>query len=142
MRHSVDAPEARAPCTPRPRLLIELPGACAGGVGDRTERPVTPADLAEYELGVGNLVVDLRQLQVPAGTTTVEARLGIGELVVELPDGVSVDVDASSGLGEVQVLGEQEGGFGSRIDTTSEVGGNRRLALDVRVGLGQVRVER
>jgi hypothetical protein len=114
----------------------------AGGVGDRTERPVTPADLAEYELGVGNLVVDLRQLQVPAGTTTVEARLGIGELVVELPDGVSVDVDASSGLGEVQVLGEQEGGFGSRIDTTSEVGGNRRLALDVRVGLGQVRVER
>ena len=28
-----------------------------GGVGDRTERPSTPADLTEYELGVGNLQV-------------------------------------------------------------------------------------
>jgi hypothetical protein len=114
----------------------------AGGVGDRTERPSTPAELTEYELGVGNLEVDLSRLQVPPGTTTVEARLGIGELVVALPDGVSVEVVARSGLGEVQVLGDQEGGFGSRIDATSEAGGDRRLRLDARVGLGQVRVER
>ena len=71
----------------------------------------------------------------------MEARVGVGELVVELPDGVSVEVVASSGLGEVQVLGQQEGGFGSRIDAVSEYGGDRRLVLDVRVGLGQVRVE-
>ena len=113
-----------------------------GGVGDRTERPATPAELDEYELGVGNLVVDLSRLQVPAGTTAVEARLGVGELVVELPDGVSVEVVASSGLGEVQVLGQQEGGFASRIDTASELGGDRRLRVDARVGLGQVRVDR
>jgi predicted membrane protein len=114
----------------------------AGGVGDRTERPTTPADLATYELGVGNLVVDLSRLQVPAGTTPVDARVGIGELVVELPDGVSVEVTATSGLGQVQVLGQEEGGFASRVDTASEAGGDRRLALDLRVGLGQVRVER
>jgi hypothetical protein len=114
----------------------------AGGVGDRTERPSSPAELTEYELGVGNLVVDLRQLQVPAGTTVVEARVGVGELEVELPDGVSVQVEASSGLGEVQVLGQQEGGFGSRVEASSEVVPDRRLRLDVRVGLGQVRVER
>jgi Cell wall-active antibiotics response 4TMS YvqF len=114
----------------------------AGGVGDRTERPATPAELAEYELGVGNLLVDLRQLQVPPGTTVVEARLGVGELVVELPDGVTAEVAARSGLGEVQVLGQQEGGFGSRIDTTEGDGGDRRLRVDARVGLGQVRVER
>jgi hypothetical protein len=113
-----------------------------GGVGDRTERPVAPAELTGYELGVGNLVVDLRQLQLPPGTTAVEARVGIGELTVQVPEGVSVAVAARSGLGEVQALGEQEGGFGSRIDTTSEAGGDRRLELDLRVGLGQVRVER
>jgi Cell wall-active antibiotics response 4TMS YvqF len=112
------------------------------GVGDRTERPATPAELREYELGVGNLVVDLSRLQVPAGTTAVEARLGVGELVVELPDGVSVEVVASSGLGEVQVLGQQEGGFASRVDAASELGGDRRLRVDARVGLGQVRVDR
>ena len=48
---------------------------------------------------------------------------------------------ARSGLGEVEVLGKRDGGFGSRIDTTSEAGGDRRLELDLRVGLGRVRVE-
>jgi hypothetical protein len=113
-----------------------------GGVGDRVERPTTPAELTAYELGVGNLVVDLRRLQVPPGTTEVDARLGVGELVVELPDGVSVEVRASSGLGEVQVLGQQESGLGSRIDRTVDAGGDRRLRVDARAGLGQVRVER
>lgn len=112
-----------------------------GGVGDRTERPSAPADLTGYELGVGNLVVDLRQLQVPPGTTAVDARVGIGELTVQLPQGVSVAVVASSGLGQVQALGEEEGGFASKVDTTAEAGGDRRLELDLRVGLGQVRVE-
>ena len=119
---------------------LEIP--LGGGVGDRTERPTTPADLTGYELGVGNLVVDLRQLQVPPGTTRVQARVGVGELAVEVPQGVSVAVVARSGLGQVQALGQEEGGFASRIDTVSEAGGDRRLELDLRVGLGQVRVER
>ena len=114
----------------------------AGGVGDRTERPATPAQLTEYELGVGDFLLDLRQLQVPPGTTAVQARVGIGELAVEVPGGVSVEVVARSGLGEVQVLGEQEGGFATRVATTAEAGGDRRLELDLRVGMGQVRVER
>jgi hypothetical protein len=119
---------------------LEIP--LGGGVGDRTERPTTPADLTGYELGVGNLVVDLRQLQVPPGTTTIQARVGVGELTVEVPQGVSVAVVARSGLGQVQALGQEEGGLASRIDTVSEAGGDRRLELDLRVGLGQVRVER
>jgi hypothetical protein len=53
-----------------------------------------------------------------------------------------VRVVASSGLGEVQVLGEQDNGVANRVDTTAEDGGDRRLELDLRVGIGQVRVER
>jgi hypothetical protein len=114
-----------------------------GGVGDRTERPATPADLTEYELGAGDFLLDLQQLQVPPGTTTsVDARVGVGELVVEIPDGVTVRVVASSGLGEIQVLGEQDNGFANRVDTTVEAGSDRRLELDLRVGIGQVRVQR
>jgi hypothetical protein len=114
----------------------------AGGVGDRTERPATPAELTSYELGAGDFLLDLQQLQVPPGTTAVKARVGVGELVVEVPDGVTVRVVASSGLGEVQVLGEQENGVANRVDTTAEADGDRRLELDLRVGIGQVRVER
>jgi len=114
----------------------------AGGVGDRTERPATPAQLTTYELGVGDFLLDLQQLQVPPGTTAVQARVGIGELVVQVPEGVSVRVVASSGLGEVQVLGKQESGVANRVEATAEAGGDRRLELDLRVGIGQVRVER
>ena len=91
---------------------------------------------------MGNFELDLRQLQLPLGTTTVTARVGIGQLVVQVPQGVSVQVVASSGLGEVQVLGEQDNGIANRVDTTAEAGGDRRLELDLRVGIGQVRVER
>ena len=49
---------------------------------------------------------------------------------------------ASSGLGEVQVLGDQDSGIASRIEAVSEQGGDRRLELDARVGLGEVRVDR
>jgi Cell wall-active antibiotics response 4TMS YvqF len=113
-----------------------------GGVGDRTERPATPADLKDYQLAAGDFLLDLRQLQVPPGTTTVGARVGIGELVVEVPDGVTVRVVSSAGIGELQVVGEQDSGFANRLDTTVEAGSDRRLELDLRVGIGQVRVER
>jgi predicted membrane protein len=113
-----------------------------GGVGDRTEQPRTPGDLTTYELAVGNLQVDLRQLQVPPGTTAVEARVGVGQLVVHVPGGVSVEVMARSGLGEVQVLGEEESGFGSRVDGNFDAASPGTLRLDLRVGLGQVQVDR
>jgi len=114
----------------------------SGGVGDRTEQPRTPADLTRYELAAGDLLVDLRQLQVPPGTTAVEARVGVGELVVRVPAGVSVEVMARSGLGEVQVLGQEKGGVGSRIYTIADAADGRgTLRLDLRVGLGQVRVD-
>ena len=38
----------------------DLPVPLAGGVGDRTERPATQAELADYELGVGDLLLDLQ----------------------------------------------------------------------------------
>jgi len=112
------------------------------GFGDRTERPTSPAQLREYRQAAGSFELDLRQLPLPPGTTTVEVRLGVGELVVEVPNGVSVQVMASSGLGEVQVLGDQDSGIASRIEAVSEQGGDRRLELDARVGLGEVRVDR
>ena len=81
----------------------------------------------------------------PAAATMLVGALlvlvGIGELTVQLPQGISVAVVASSGLGQVQALGEEEGGFASKVDTTAEAGGDRRLELDLRVGPGQVRVE-
>jgi hypothetical protein len=62
---------------------------------------------------------------------------GVGELDVRLPEVVAVEVVASSGLGQVVVLGQEEGGLASRVETSAG-GGDRRLRLDVRSGLGRV----
>jgi hypothetical protein len=55
---------------------------------------------------------------------------------------VPVEVDAGSGIGQVQALDREESGVGSRLEADSGGFGDRRLVLDLRVGLGEVRVER
>jgi predicted membrane protein len=79
---------------------------------------------------------------VPPGTTTVHARVGVGQIQVEPPDGIALQVVGRSGLGQVQALGREESGVGSRLDARSDLfdGAARRLVLDLRVGIGQVQV--
>jgi hypothetical protein len=115
-----------------------------GGVGDRVERPATTADLLDYRLAVGTLTVDLGGLQVPDGTTTVRARVGLGELVVKAPAGVAVRVDGRSGVGQVRGLDREENGLGNRLDVRSDDfdTATRRLLLELRAGVGEIRVER
>jgi Cell wall-active antibiotics response 4TMS YvqF len=115
-----------------------------GGVGERVEQPATAADLREYRLAVGQLTVDLTGLQVPAGTTTVKAGVGLGELVVKAPAGVAVRLDGRSGVGQVHGLDREENGLGNRLDvrTGDFDAAGRRLLLELRAGVGEIRVER
>jgi hypothetical protein len=116
-----------------------------GGIGERTEHPATAEQAAEeFELGIGQLTVDLTELPVAAAGTEavlVRARLGIGELVVIVPEGVAVRVEAKAGLGAVKVFDQEEGGLD--VDLVSEPAG-AAPALDLRlsVGIGEVRVQR
>jgi predicted membrane protein len=115
-----------------------------GGVGERVEQPTTPADLRDYRLAVGSLTVDLGGLQVPAGTTTVRARIGLGQLVVKAPAGVAVRLDGRSGVGQVHGLDREENGLGNRLEvrTGDFDTASRRLLLQLRAGVGEIRVER
>ena len=95
-------------------------------------------------LAVGQLTVDLRDLGLSEGaTTTVQARVGIGRLAVQVPEGVALEVDGRSGLGQVQALGRNEQGGAVRLRARSDdwSGASRRLVLDLRVGLGQIEVQ-
>jgi hypothetical protein len=111
------------------------------GVGDRTERPQDAAEMAAgYELGMGTLLVDLRDVEVPFGGAELSASVGMGELVVRLPEGVGAEVRARSGAGEVVVLGRSRGGVGVSLD--ERVPGSPTLVLDLSVGMGTVEVRR
>jgi hypothetical protein len=122
----------------------DLELTAAGGVGERVHEPTTTNDLRDYRLAVGQLTVDLTGLQVPAGTTTVKARVGLGELVVKAPAGVAVRLDGRSGVGQVHGLDREENGLGNRLDvrTGDFDGAGRRLLLELRAGVGEIRVER
>ena len=100
-----------------PLLLVTAPIAMIpadfgsridAGIGERSWVPRTPAQASTpFELSVGSAELDLTRLVIPAGTTTipVDASVGLGELIVTVPDDVRVLVDAEVGLGGIDVEG-------------------------------------
>jgi hypothetical protein len=115
-----------------------------GGVGDRTERPLQLRDRS-YELAVGKLTVDLRRAAVSGDASTIEvaARVGIGQLVVIVPQDIPcVSTHARAGLGELNVFGDTQGGIGPDYRTEAVCLAAPLLQLDLSVGLGQVEVRR
>jgi hypothetical protein len=124
-----------------PALLVD-DDLFSGGVGESTERPETTADLEPFRHAIGKLTVDLTAPDLDLDDRTVEASVGIGELLVLVPDDTDVTVDAHVGAGNADVLGEQEDGFDVDVDWISGTSGTQELTLDLEAGLGDIRVER
>ena len=113
-----------------------------GGVGERSYRPASTVDLREqYELGIGELVLDLRDTDLPAGDVPVEIDLGMGSARVLVPDDVCVATTAEIGMGEVRVLGHSNEGIDVDYEEAASASGDvTRLVLDANVGIGELRV--
>jgi predicted membrane protein len=114
-----------------------------GGIGEQVYRPLTAAELqSHYEHGLGRLVIDMRNITFPRGETDVSAQLGIGQLLVQVPSSVRVVVTAHAGAGSLMLFGRQHGGWPANDTRVVEGTGTGQLRLDLRVGAGQVRVQR
>ena len=114
-----------------------------GGVGEREYRPTSTADLRDrYELGMGELVVDLRDTDLPAGDVPLEVDVGIGEVRLIVPEDVCVATSADVGIGNVRMFGRDNGGVDVDFQETPDAAPDvTRVVLDAEVGLGEVRVE-
>jgi phage shock protein PspC (stress-responsive transcriptional regulator) len=136
-----------------PALAIAIPSGvvqAAGvdvdhGVGDRSYVPAAIADLKpSYELGVGQVVVDLRRMDWPAtaGPVHLKVDVGIGHALVLVPKDVCVQADGHAGLGYVGVLGEESGGadLDDTHGTIARTTATRRLILDADMGIGAIEV--
>ena len=120
-------------------VLIDIP--ITGGVGE--ERAVVIGDIeAEYRHALGSYTVDLRDGVIGPGGGEVEISLAIGELVVIVPPEATLEIDARAGIGEVIVFDRQASGFGADLEYRSEDGRERVLTLDLDVAIGQVEVRR
>jgi phage shock protein PspC (stress-responsive transcriptional regulator) len=92
-----------------------------------------------YELGVGELRLDLRDLDLEGAERRVDVELGIGDVTVLVPDDVRVVVDGRVDAGQLDVFGEIDSGLGVDIrETIDGTGGVLRLRLDVGAGNGEV----
>jgi phage shock protein PspC (stress-responsive transcriptional regulator) len=116
----------------------------AGGVGDRTYHPLTEAAVRPtYRLGVGEMQLDLSDVDFTRPTTEVRARLGVGSVQVLVPDDVDVLVFTHVGLGQVEVFGQHDdgGGIDRRFTRSGRGETARQLVLELRTGIGEIDVE-
>jgi phage shock protein PspC (stress-responsive transcriptional regulator) len=117
-----------------------------GGWGDRDVAVSSVADLHDrYDLSAGRLRLDLRDLKLGEGQErSVRARVGMGDLVIRVPQGVTVDAEARSGAGEVELFGRLSDGLDVTRTTARDTGvpGGGTLHVDADVGLGRIVVVR
>ena len=113
-----------------------------GGIGEAEESPESSLDLDPFRQGIGQLTVDLTDPGLDLDNRTVEASVGIGDLLVLVPVGTDATVDAHVGAGRVEAFGEEEEGVDVRITTISGTSGTQEVDLELEVGIGSIRVER
>ena len=132
-----------------PALVLALPaGAVAagdvsfdGGIGERDYRPTSAAELPAdgYDLGVGQMTVDLRGLDWPRDRSVeVDTDMGVGQTVVSVPARVCVEADANASVGHVLVRGREGSGIDAEVTEGPPVGDAPRLVLDAEVDAGEI----
>ena len=111
-------------------------------VGDRNVTVTSVSDLEDTSMFAGSLTVDLRDLELPSGDTTVDLSVFAGEIEVRVPPDANVEVHGTSVFGEINAFGEKRSGIGVDLDTTSTGSGDGTLVLNVSAFAGQIGVSR
>ena len=123
-------------------LLVLSPLAefeLGNGIGQRQVTVSSVDEMAPaYNLAIGELVVDLRDVDFSGQTFELATSVGIGSLQILVPPDVAVEVAAEVGIGEAQVFDAVRSGFARSLEASRS--GNGTLVLDAQVLVGEVRV--
>lgn len=114
------------------------------GMGQRSW--VASAGTSDYTLGAGEGILDLRELE-PGDRAEISALIGMGSLVVLVPEGLSVRVEGAVDMGEISRpddgFGRDRRQDGTRLRESFIVGdGPPTVELDLTVRLGEIEVRR
>jgi phage shock protein PspC (stress-responsive transcriptional regulator)/predicted membrane protein len=123
---------------------VLVPEPLTGGVGQIRYAPQTlTAVQPAYHLAAGQITIDLTTLELGDQNLRVAASDAVGQLVVVVPLGTTVDVTAKVGAGEVNLLGRTDSGvqFTSVANSVAGVEPSGTLTLALSVGCGQITVE-
>jgi predicted membrane protein len=114
-----------------------------GGLGDRTVVVSSVDDIRpDYNLAIGKLTIDLRNLDDLSAATPLTASVGMGELLVKVNEGTAIRVDATVGAGQIVILGSASDGV--EIDRLYEspeyAGSSQSISLELQAFAGRVEV--
>lgn len=127
-------------------IALTLPfssGPWSLSAGERTHAPSEVVEISgQHALGAGSLTFDLRELDLTDGVTDLTARVGVGELIVRVPEGVTVTGTTVVAIGENTTLGHTRGGFAARLRLEDAPTAGPVLDLDLGVGIGRIEVVR
>ena len=95
-----------------------------------------------YQLGMPvELVVDLRQTDLPSGDVPLGIDLGVGEARLIVPDDVCVATDAQVGIGEVRTFERHNEGVDVDVEDLPDAPADTtRLLVNADVGVGSLRI--
>ncbi len=96
----------------------------------------------EFFHGIGDVVLDFTTAEIVPGTHRVYLKAGVGDVTIRIPDGINVDIDASVGLGELEVFGEQKSGIGG-MSLKREINieeADATIRVEARMGIGDMKV--
>jgi phage shock protein PspC (stress-responsive transcriptional regulator) len=112
-----------------------------GGIGERHYTPTAVSDVPAdgYDFGVGQLIVDLRDLPWAKGQAiAVSSKLGVGQMIVSVPSNVCVHAHANGKAGELLIRGDQSDGIDPEVDQGLPRSDAPRLDLDADIQFGQM----
>lgn len=114
----------------------------AGAIGERRYAISTVSDLSEpYRLAIGEMRIDLSDVALTQ-SATLEADVGLGSLIVVVPEGMSIEIVADTQVGEVKLFGSSSSGVGVEKLQTFKFGTEPVLKLDLSTVIGSVEVRR
>lgn len=134
-----------------PALALALPlGAVTAAdisfgesIGERHYRPLTAAAIPAdgYELGIGELRVDLRSLDWQDDTVVeLDLDLGVGDAVVAVPPNVCITTDFLTRAGNSAVAGDNSDGFDVHSNVNAGAAATPRVNITGELDFGEFRV--
>ncbi len=109
------------------------------GVGSKVYNVSTASALKpSYDLGVGNLKLDLSEIGPITQVTHLKAKVDVGELRIIVPRNAAISVNAHAKVGDIYVLNQHESG--RNVDL--QQGSGSSLVIDATVGAGRIDIVR
>lgn len=102
-------------------------------------RPLTVEEIeSAYALDAGHLHLDFRDVDFSGQNVAIDVDLGVGNLFVEVPPTVTLEVAANTRLGDANVAGQWSSGLGAEvirtIQGTDTDGGTLVVDADLKMG--------